>query len=125
MASVIAGPAVVTSSYGGARGPRQQGTAQMHTVLVFWGWPNGSLWSNLLSNPIAWAAAILGAIVFRKWLGRKLSAWWHRANGHHLAEMERRLSEQMRTHHEDMKAHVTALHRSRRDPAASGDRMHR
>jgi hypothetical protein len=56
------------------------------------------MWSNLLSNPIAWAAAIVGAVVFRRWLGRHLAAWWHRHHGPHAREDLAAMEDRLKTH---------------------------
>lgn len=50
----------------------------MHTFLLFFAWPNGGAWSNVVAMP----ACGIVAVVFAVCLRRPLAAWWHRHFGH-------------------------------------------
>lgn len=71
----------------------------MSTWSLFFGWPAGGTWSNLVAS-LEWVAvAAVFVWLFRDRIGRHLAAWWHKHHGQHqradfsaaLAEAEERL----------------------------------
>lgn len=76
----------------------------MHTFWSFFGWPDGSTWSNVLAMPSCGVLATVFAVVFRDRIGRAASSWWHRHFGHRdeLDRLHARLDE-----HADLLDHDT------------------
>lgn len=54
----------------------------MHTLWLFFSWPQGGAWSNVAAMPLCGALAALAAFLVRDRLGRALSGFWHRHFGH-------------------------------------------
>jgi hypothetical protein len=82
------------------------------TFRLFFGWPAGGTWPNLIEQA---EGVVLGAgmvWLFRDRVGKHLAGWWHKHHGSHvradLAAMELRLAERLDASHEDMRQHVTA-----------------
>ena len=50
----------------------------MHTFLLFFAWPGGAAWSNVVAMPACAVVAALATACFRKPLAR----FWHRHFGH-------------------------------------------
>lgn len=50
----------------------------MHTLWLFFAWPEGVTWSNVLAMPLCGVAAGVATVCFRKPLAR----FWHRHFGH-------------------------------------------
>lgn len=73
----------------------------MHVLWLYYGWPAGGTWSNVLAMPACAAVAGVAAFVFRDRLG----SWWRRHFGHceELAEL-RELAD--RAHETAAKAHL-------------------
>lgn len=65
----------------------------MHTLLLFFAWPNGGAWSNVAAMPVCGVIAAVFAVIFKDRLGRAISGWWHRHLGHRaeLDEIRARL----------------------------------
>ena len=65
----------------------------MHTLLLFFAWPNGGAWSNVVAMPVCGVIAGVVTFVFRDHLGRAVKGWWHRHLGHgsELDEIRTRL----------------------------------
>ena len=67
----------------------------VHWLAWYWDWAG----SNIGAMPGCGLVAVAAALVFRRWLGRHLAAWWHRHHGPHaredLAAMEDRLKAHM------------------------------
>jgi hypothetical protein len=62
---------------------------------LFFSWPAGGTWSNMIAS-LEWVAVAGAAVwLFRDRIGRRLAAWWHKHHGPHLA----------RTHLEVLRAH--------------------
>lgn len=57
----------------------------MHTFLVFWSWPDGAAWSNVIAMPACGIAAFVAAFIFRDHIGRALKSWFARHFGHGAA----------------------------------------
>ena len=65
----------------------------MHTFWVFFAWPDGGAWSNVIAMPVCGFIAALFAFLFRDHIGRAVRGWWHRHLGHRaeLDEIRTRL----------------------------------
>ena len=50
----------------------------MHTFLLFFAWPTGGAWSNVVAMPACGFVAAVFAVCFRA----PLASWWHRHFGH-------------------------------------------
>jgi len=49
----------------------------MRTFLLFFAWPDGAAWSNVVAMPACGVVAIVFAVCFRKPAAR----WWHKHFG--------------------------------------------
>lgn len=61
----------------------------MNTWGLFFSWPAGGTWSNMIAS-LEWVV-VAGITVwcFRDRLGRRLAAWWHKHHKEHLrAELD-------------------------------------
>lgn len=65
----------------------------MHVLWLFFAWPAGSTWSNVLAIPGCALVTGVAAFLSRDRLGRALSDWHKRHLGHHveLAEIRAKL----------------------------------
>ena len=54
----------------------------MHTLWLFFAWPDGGAWSNIVAVPPCAVLAAVLAFIFRDRLGRALKGWWARHLGH-------------------------------------------
>lgn len=54
----------------------------MHTLWLFFAWPGGGVWSNVLAMPACGVIAAVAAYLGRDKLGRAISSWHHRHFGH-------------------------------------------
>ena len=65
----------------------------MHTFWLFFAWPNGGAWSNVIAMPVCGVIAAVFAVVFKERLGKAISGWWHKHLGHRpeLDEIRKRL----------------------------------
>ena len=65
----------------------------MHILWLFFAWPAGAVWSNVLAMPLCGLIAAVSAFAVRDRLGKAISSWWKRHLGHHaeLAEIRARL----------------------------------
>ncbi len=56
----------------------------MSTWHLFFAWPAGGTWSNMIAS-IEWVA-VAGVFMwlFRDRIGRRLAAWWHKHHEPHL-----------------------------------------
>lgn len=61
----------------------------MWTLLLFFGWPLGAVWPNLLASALCFGAGI---------------AWSHRRLTHKFADQLRR---ELAAHHESLARHIT------------------
>jgi hypothetical protein len=61
----------------------------MHVFIQYFGIPSGAVWSNILAEPIILILGGLGALAFRKPLGKQMAKW--RIN-----------------HHQHIKDHITS-----------------
>ena len=59
----------------------------MHTLWLFFSWPQGGAWSNVVAMPVCGLIAALAAFLVRDRLGRALRKWYARHFGHH-AELD-------------------------------------
>lgn len=57
----------------------------LHLLALYFGWPNGGTWSNVIAAAECTGAAGSTAWVFRDHIGRRLSAWWRKHHGDHIA----------------------------------------
>ena len=57
----------------------------MHVFLLFFSWPSGATWSNVLAMPACGLFAVVSAACFRK----PAAKWWRKHFGHsaELAEI--------------------------------------
>lgn len=86
----------------------------MHTLWLFFSWPAGATWSNVLAMPACGLVAVMSAVVFRK----PLSRWWHRLVGEHAGvEDIRRAADAAHRIAADLFEH----HTGRRHPDAPGN----
>ncbi len=81
------------------------------TFRLFFAWPSGGTWSNMIAS-LEWVGIGAFAVwLFRDKIGPRLAGWWHEHHGEHvraeLAAMEQRLTDRADRRHEDLKAHVT------------------
>lgn len=49
----------------------------MHVFLLFFAWPGGATWSNVLAMPACGLFAVVSAVCFRK----PAAKWWHKHFG--------------------------------------------
>ena len=65
----------------------------MYTLWLFFRWPDGWVWSNVVAMPVCAVMAALAAFVAREQIGRALRGWLGRHLGHHaeLAAIRERL----------------------------------
>jgi hypothetical protein len=68
----------------------------VHTFWVFFAWPDGGAWSNVIAMPVCGLIAGLFAFLFRDHIGRAVRGWWHRHLGHR-AELDE-IRERLDTH---------------------------
>ena len=56
-----------------------------HAFLLFWSWPSGAAWSNVVAMPACGFVAAVFAVLLRK----PMASWWKRHFGAHadLAEI--------------------------------------
>jgi hypothetical protein len=59
----------------------------VHTLWLFFAWPAGAVWSNVLAMPLCGVATGVFAFFFRDHIGRAVKGWWGRHFGHH-AELD-------------------------------------
>jgi hypothetical protein len=83
----------------------------VHTFLLFWSWPDGTAWSNVLAMPACGLVGLVAAFVFRDRLGRLLKGWFRRHLGHgdELAEI-RELAARAHRIAADTHRHLTGEH---------------
>lgn len=76
----------------------------MHVLWLFFAWPGGGAWSNVVAMPVCGVLAGIAAYLLRDRLGRALKGWWHRHLGHKddLDAIHARLDR-----HEDLLDHET------------------
>lgn len=58
-----------------------------HILWLFYSWPNGLVWSNILAEPIILILTVIGAWVFRDWLMARWVAFHHKHKELHLAKL--------------------------------------
>lgn len=72
----------------------------MHIIRLFFDWPDGGTWSNMIAS-LEWAVVAVGSVwIFRDHIGRKLAAWW---NKHHAEHAINQHLEALRRHEESRK----------------------
>ena len=76
----------------------------MHTFLLFFAWPGGAAWSNVVAMPVCGVLAGVAAYLLRDKLGRAVRQWHKRHFGHHdeLDAIREKLAA-----HEDLLDHDT------------------
>lgn len=58
------------------------------TILhLFFGWPDGGTWSNMIASAEWVIVAAFLLWLFRDRIGRRLVRWWHKHHQAHLAEL--------------------------------------
>lgn len=72
----------------------------MNVLKLFFGWPGGGTWSNLLASAEWLAVGAGGVWLFRDRIGRKAAAWWHKHHHEHAIAAH---LEALRRHEEAMK----------------------
>jgi hypothetical protein len=70
----------------------------VNVLKLFFGWPGGGTWSNVVAAVECTAFGAAGAWLFRDRLGRKLAAWWHKHHAEHTRDDLAGLAEHLRTH---------------------------
>lgn len=70
----------------------------MNVISLFFSWPAGGTWSNMIAS-FEWAIVAFTCIwLFRDHIGRHLAKWWHKHHGPHAVEQH---LEALRRHEEN------------------------
>jgi hypothetical protein len=60
----------------------------VHLLLMFYGWPNGMVWSNVLAEPLIVGGTVAVAWPFRHSLMQRWTAFQHAHKMLHLAKLQ-------------------------------------
>ena len=70
---------------------------------LFFAWPAGGTWSNMVASAEWIAFAGVSGWLFRDRIGRRFAAWWHRHHEPHLVDSHLKA---LRLHEEERMARV-------------------